>query len=88
MAAISAANIKVETEGDLQVIYCTVAATTNGDTTTFAAFFKKIYGIDVTPAGSVGYGATESAGIVTWKCATNQLAGPTTSNLIVRVAGH
>ena len=89
MAAIAAANIKVETEGDLQVIYCTVAAVTNGDTTTFVNFFKKVYGIGVTSStAGVPFGATESAGVVTWKCATNILGAATTSNLIVRVAGH
>ena len=89
MAAIALANIKVETEGDQQILYGTVASVTDGDTTTVATFFKKIRGITATSSTRVAYGATESAGVITWKCATSDTitSGITNSNLIVRIAG-
>ena len=88
MAAIALANIKVETEGDQQVLYGTVASVTDGDTTTVATYFKApIRGISVVSSTGVQFGATHSAGVITWKCLTNVLGASATSNLIVRIAG-
>ena len=85
MAAIALAAIKVETEGDQQILYGTVASVTDGDTTTVATFFKTIRGISVVSSTKIQFGATHSAGVITWKCETATTAGA--ANLIVRIAG-
>ena len=87
MAAIALANVKVETEGDQQILYGTVASVTDGDTTTVATWFKQIRGISVVGSSTAAINATHSAGVITWKCQTNILGAATTSNLIVRIAG-
>ena len=81
MAAIALANIKVETEGDQQILYGTVASVTDADTTTVATFFKTIRGISAIASTSAAVGATHSAGVITWKISSG------TPNLIVRIAG-
>jgi len=81
MAAVAPANLKVETEGDLQVLYFTLASVANNDTTDISKFFKTVRGIDARPSTSAAIGATHSAGTITW------LVSAGTPNLIVRVAG-
>ncbi len=82
MAAKVPANLKVETEGDLQILYFTLSSVTDGDTTDLGLWFKLIRGISACPSLSSAVGATAATtGIITWKISAN------TPDLIVRIAG-
>lgn len=74
---------KVETEGDLQIVYFTLTAVSDADTLDVSAFFKAITMISLTPSTSAGAGATTaSTGIVTFKISTG------TPDLKIRLAGN
>lgn len=74
------ANIKVETEGDVQVLYCTIASVADTNTTDFSKWSKRILHVSGVPSTTAAIGATVSAGVVTWKVSTG------TPNLLVRLA--
>ena len=81
MAAKTIANLKVETEGDQQILYFTLSSVTDADTVSVASFFKTIREISLMPSTATAIGATHSAGVITIKVNSG------TPNLICRIAG-
>lgn len=82
MAAKTLANVKLEVEGDLQVLYCTIASVTDGDTADISSYFKSVLGLQAIASTTAAVGATVSAGVVTFKISSG------TPNLIARFAGN
>ena len=78
-ATANPANLKVTTEGDLQILYCTIASVANTNTTDFSRWSKNILYVSGVPSTSAGIGATVSAGVVTWAVSTG------TPNLLVKL---
>lgn len=86
MAAKTFSTFKVETEGDLNVLYGTILTVTDGDTIDISGFFKGILGIGINSSTKTPFGSTTSAGVVTFKSDTTSSAGAAT--LTVRFAGN
>lgn len=83
MAALTPTLLKVETEGDLQVINLKFTSITDGDTYDASKFFKNVVSFLVTPSTSASdLAGTESAGVITFKVASG------TPSAFVRIAGN
>lgn len=80
MAAKTPSVIKVETEGDLQIVNCKILAVQNGDTLDLSGYFKNIVMLLVNGLGNPA--ATDSAGVITF----NVTSGSNT--LYLRAAGN
>ena len=82
MAATAApANLRYEWEGDLQVLYCTIASVSNTNTTAIPGF-GSIVEVEACPSTTAAIGATVSGNTVTWAVSAG------TPNLICRIAGN
>lgn len=86
MAAKTPATVKLETEGDLQVVTFTLTSVTDGDTCDISNYFKNIVEISITSSTKTAFGETDSAGVITFKCETASTAGAAT--LKVRAGGN
>ncbi len=82
MAAKTMSNIKVETEGDLQIVYFTLSSVADNDTVDISGFFKNIVMFEAVPDSSAGTGFTQSSGVVTIRVSSG------TPKLTCRAAGN
>lgn len=79
MAALTPVLLKLETEGDLQIINAKFSTVRNADTYDASLYFKNV--VILTTSSTVA--ASESSGVVTFTCTSG---APT--NVFLRIGGN